>query len=115
MTMMITPPANERFEALLADYMSEPQDEGFSDAVASLTYLQQNKTMKNARLTRLRTGFLMGGCFMGGIIAATQLKPAWALLENVSLPSGPALLAPLVLIFAFAVWTSLDSRDAGTL
>ena len=115
MTAMMTSPKDENFQALLADYMAEPEDAGFSENIIKTIQTQPRRHIDSDQLARLRTGFLMGGCFMGGVIAATQIKSGWSLLTGIVLPSGPVWLLALFTLFIFAVWVSLDNRDAGTL
>jgi hypothetical protein len=95
--------------------MAEPEDDGFSERVIRAAQDQNRYPNRADQLARLRFGFLMGGCFMGGILTATQLKPAWGFFANTPLPTGPIWLITLFTLFIFAVWATLDIRDAGTL
>lgn len=108
MTMMIQPD-NDNFEALLSDYISSADDDGFLEAVITLA------KNREARLARIKFGFLGAGFFTGGAIAATQFPALVKLLSGVSMPAQPISSLAIAVIFAFVVWVTLDSKKASLL
>lgn len=106
MTIMIQHD-DENYEALLSDYINPAEDDGFSDALITLV---ENR---DARLARLKFGFLGAGFFIGGAIAATQFPAVVTLLASQSFSEQPIWGLTAAVIFAFVVWATLDSKKAG--
>lgn len=115
MSIMITPPQNEDFQALLAEYMREPEDIEFTDAVMIAVRRQAALEARQGKVKRLRIGALLGSCFMGGVMAASQLKSVLALSGDITLPQGPLMLIPLFVLFGFVVWMTLDNKMTGSI
>jgi len=107
----MTQPDDPLFENLLQDYAAPVADDGFTDHVmAQITA----ETEKQARLRRL---ILWGASFTGGVIAATQLPGLVQWLASVELSTGDAITnLPMwamtaLIVFGFAIWGMIDSRE----
>lgn len=107
MTIMITQPDDNEFEALLQDYSAPVEDDGFADSFA------QNIQAYEARLMRLRFMFLAVACTLGGVIAGTQFKSFMKLLGTYNIQAWSLWGLASFMVFAFVVWATLDNRDAG--
>jgi len=111
---MMTQPDDNLFQDMLADYIAPADDDGFTDTV------MQKIQAKAARTERLRKGLIYGACFIGGVIAATQLPAFMTILEdvNVAMPdvSSPSplplsqWLLPAAVLLGFVLWAALDRK-----
>jgi len=79
--MMMQNPDDNLFADMLSDYAAPVADDGFSDTVLNAIETEARK------VERIRRFSIYGACFIGGLIAASQL-PAflgfvlWAALDR---------------------------------
>ncbi len=102
--IIMTHSENNDFRDILSSYAAPLEDEGFTDSV--LLALQT----KQQTLRLLRFSFLASGSFLGGMMAATQAKPAFQMLSTVSIPAEPIWISALAMLFGFVVWATIDNR-----
>lgn len=110
MTMMNSP-EDSVFKDMLSGYAAPIDDAGFTDNLLAVI------DAKKARLHRMKFLFLASGCFLGGVLAATQFKSALGLLRQISLPEvtiAPIWLLAAALISAFIAWMTLDNKPSGS-
>jgi len=111
---MMTQPEDNLFQDMLTDYTMPASDDGFTDI------LMQKIQAEKARAERLRKSLIYGACFIGGVIAATQLPALVTLLGGVDIvvpdvPS-PAPLPmsqwafPIAVLLGFVLWAALDRK-----
>lgn len=101
-------PDDDSYQAILTDYMTPADDNGFSDVTMASIAARQKY------LQRLRFTFLAAGSFFGGIIAATQIGTVLELIVRITIPTDMLTLAIVAVLFAFIVWATLDSKIEGT-
>lgn len=118
---MMTQPDDNLFQDLLADYAAPVSDDGFTDAV------MHKLQAETARTERIRRFAIYAACFIGGMIAATQIPTLMGLIAGMDvavpeLPSSDALTAsPLafpqwamisVVLLGFVLWAALDRKTS---
>ncbi len=111
---MMTQAEDNLFQDMLADYAAPASDDGFTDA------LMQKIQAETARTERLRKFLIFGACFIGGVIAATQIPALMTLLGtvNMALPDVPSpaplpvsqWIVPSAVLLGFVLWAALDRK-----
>ncbi len=111
---MMTQAEDNLFQDMLADYAAPASDDGFTDA------LMQKIETEAKRTAQLRKGLIYGACFVGGIIAATQIPALMTLLSTVDMalpdvPSpaplpAPQWIVPSAVLLGFVLWAALDRK-----
>ncbi len=111
---MMTQAEDNLFQDMLADYAAPASDDGFTDA------LMQRIETEARRAAQLRKGLIYGACFIGGVIAATQIPALMTLLStvDVALPDVPSpaplpisqWIIPAAIFLSFVLWAALDRK-----
>ena len=108
---MMSNSEDELFKDLLADYVSDTDDDGFSNLIIA------QAEQKRSRRMRLRRSMLAGAFFFGGAIAGSQLSGLMNIFTEMTFldsVTGTDLFQVIVIsVFALTVWLSLDSRSVG--
>jgi len=99
---------------MLSEYAAPVTDNGFSDGVLKSIEAQTRK------VERIRRISIYGACFVGGIIAASQLPALVAMTAKIKLaaPSIPVTDSiPLsqwswagIILLGFVLWAALDRK-----
>jgi len=114
--MMMTQPDDNVFQDVLSDYAAPVADDGFTQSI------MRGIDAESQRTQNLRRGLIYGACFVGGMIAATQLPGLMTLIGglDVALPPVPAS-SPLpisqwtfvgVTLLGFVLWAALDRKTS---
>lgn len=120
--MKMIDPKDPDLNALMQEYGAPLDDAGFSDRVMKAA----------ARQAALRRGVIGSACFIGGIIAASQLKVLGGILRKFA-PQTPDMSAPFgtmtaamtastsgsiafyvcaAMIAGFTIWLAKDALDS---
>ena len=111
---MMQQPDDNLFADMLSDYAAPVAEDGFSDSVLKKIEAETRK------VERIRRVAIYGSCFVGGIIAASQLPALVNMTTKINLatPSFPEAstlpasqwsLAGLILL-SFVLWAVLDRK-----
>jgi len=110
--MMMQNPDDNLFKNLLSDYAAPLEDDGFTQAV------MRSANISARHVDNFRRAMIGGACFIGGVIAATQLPALMGLIGkvDVALPAASTdllisqwALAGIVLL-GFVLWAALDRK-----
>lgn len=112
--MMMQNPDDNLFQDLLSDYAAPVAEDGFSDAVIKSIEAESRK------VERIRRFSIYGACFIGGLIAASQIPALVNMTAKIKL-AAPALpetgSIPLsqwswagILLLGFVLWAALDRK-----
>jgi len=112
--MMMQNPDDNLFADMLSDYAAPVADEGFSDMVLNTIQAEARK------VERIRRFSIYGACFVGGVIAATQLPALVAMASKIkfAIPTVPEASAlPFshwsfigFVLLGFVLWAALDRK-----
>jgi len=112
--MMMQTPDDNLFKDMLSDYAAPVADDGFSLSVIEAIEAETRK------VERIRRFSIYGACFVGGVIAATQLPGLITMTAKIKLaaPSIPdAGSIPLsqwswagIILLGFVLWAALDRK-----